>query len=254
MIAFWSLAMIGLTLSAGATERSKVVAQTPPPHSAPVHFGGELLHQAPGFFGVQRNPGATEETLRMIEEQDRSMNSGTRSTASILRTLTGGQERAREMVRVIQTEEMRQALEKVTVRGKDFLEKNSALRSPLALISGALSVWVGGDVRLVNDEKFKLSTRIEGRNRSGEFRMESPLFNGRFQFNEMQGVTVNMNREIPGFKSRAEIDFQARTQSLTTQIRQPLAPHLDLTFGATQLPHLNNKTDGQAKIEYQFQF
>jgi hypothetical protein len=254
MIALWSFAMIGLTLSAGATERGKVATQTPPPHSAPVHFGGELLHQAPGIFGVQRNPGATADTLRMIEEQERNMNSGTRSTASVLRTLTGGQDRAREMVRVIQTEEMRQALEKVTVRGKDFLEKNSALRSPLALISGALSVWVGGDVRLVDDEKFKLSTRIEGRNRSGEFRMESPLFNGRFQFNEMQGVTVNMNREIPGLKSRAEIDFQARTQSLTTQIRQPLAPHLDLTFGATQLPQMNNKTDGQAKIEYQFQF
>ena len=240
---FWTC----MTWTAFAGDRGGLASQTP-------HYGGELLHQAPGIFEVKRTPGADTDTLRMIEEQERTLNSGSRSTASVLRTLTGGQDRAREMIRVIQTDEMRQALEKVTVRGKDFLEKNSALRSPLALISGALSIWVGGDVRILNDEKLKLSTRIEGRNRSGEFRMESPLVNGRLQFNEAQGMSLNMNREIPGLKSRAEVDFQARTQSLTTQIRQPLAPHLDITFGATQLPHLNNKTDGQAKIEYQFQF
>ncbi len=247
MSVFATLLLTCLTWTAFAGEPGKLASPTP-------HFGGELLHHAPGIFGVNRTPGADADTLRMLDEQERAMHTGSRSTASVIRTLTGGQERAREMVRVIQTEEMRQALEKVTVRGKDFLDKNSALRSPLALISGALSVWVGGDIRILNDEKLKLSTRIEGRNRSGEFRMESPLVNGRLQFNEVQGMSVNMNREIPGLKSRAEIDFQAKTQSLTTQIRQPLAPHLDLTFGATQLPHLNNKTDGQAKIEYQFHF
>ena len=247
MSVFVTLFWICMNSNALAGDRGGPASQTP-------HYGGELLHQAPGIFEVRRTPGADADTLRMIEEQERTLNSGSRSTASVIRTLSGGQDRAREMIRVIQTEEMRQALQKVTVRGKDFLERNSALRSPLALISGALSMWVGGDVRILNDETIKLSTRIEGRNRSGEFRMESPLFNGKLHFNEIQGMTLNMNREIPGLKSRAEIDFQAKTQSLTTQIRQPLAPHLDLTFGAAQLPHLNNKTDGQAKIEYQFQF
>jgi hypothetical protein len=254
MSVFTALLLTCLTLSAHAADPGTPSSKNPAPKSGPVHFGGELLHEAPGIFGVKKAPGADADTLRMIEEQERILQSGARSTGSVLRTLTGGQERAREMVRVIQTEEMRQALEKVTVEGKTFLEKNSALRSPLALISGALSVWVGGDVRLVNEDQLKISTRIEGRNRSGEFRMESPLFNGRLHFNEVQGMTVNMNREIPGLKSRAEIDFQTRTQALTTQIRQPLAPNLDLTFGASQLPHLNHRTDGQAKIEYQFQF
>ncbi len=254
MSAFMILLFTCLYPVAHAGDPGKPSSQPPPSNSGPIHFGGELLHEAPGIFGIKKRPGADADTLRMIEEQERIMHSGSRDTASVLRTLTGGQDRAREMVRVIQTEEMRQALEKVTAEGKNFLEKNSALRSPLALIGGALSVWVGGDVRILNEENFKISTRIEGRNRSGEFRMESPLVNGRLHFNEIQGMTVNMNREIPGLKSRAEIDFQARTQSLTTQIRQPLAPHLDLTFGASQLPHLNNRTDGQAKIEYQFQF
>jgi hypothetical protein len=215
---------------------------SPPP---PVHSGGELLHQGPR---------ADQETLRFLEQQEQAMNSGGRSSVTTFSSLTMGQERARAMVQVIQNEEMRKALEKVTVKGRELLEKNSALKSPLAILTGAVSVWVGGGMRLIDDEKWRLSTRVEGRNRLGEFSLESPLVNGRLQFNGANGVSVNMNREIPGLKSRAEIDFQARTRSLTTQIRQPLAPHLDLTFGATQLPHLNNQTDGQAKIEYQIQF
>jgi hypothetical protein len=222
--------------------------------SAQTHFGGELLHGSPTPSNARPTPRADSETLRILDEQNRELSAGNRSTASLFRSITGGEEQARRMVQALQDEEMRQALEKVTVRGREFLQKNSALRNPLAFIGGAMSLWMGNTVRLVNEEQFKISTRVEGRSRSGEFSMESPLLNGRLRFNGGEGFSINMNREIPGLKSRAEIDYQSRTQSLTTQIRQPIAPHLDLTFGTSQIPQLNNQTDGRAKIEYQFQF
>lgn len=206
-----------------------------------------------GFLDFNFTQGRQADTQRMIDVQNRGLEAGDRSTQTIQDTLSRGRSRAQEMVNLIKDEELQKALVKVTARGKQILQENSDLKNPLGVIAGAASLWYGKTIRLMRADQFLLTTRIEGRGRSGEFSMESPLVNGRLRYNGGDGVNIMMNRKISSIDSQAEFNFNMNNQSFSTSVRHTLTPNLDLTFGASQTP-LTNQTDGRAAFEYRLDF
>ncbi len=227
---------------------------TPTPLPAPDHYGGALYQDSNGFLDFSKKPGADIDTLNMIEQQNRTNDSGNRNASTLFGSISGGQDRAQEMINALKTEELKKALVKVTGKGNEILQENAGLKSPIAIVSGVVSFWVGNAVRLVNHENFRFTTKVDGRNKSGEFTMESPLLNSKVKFKDSDGVSVNIGRNLPVLNSKAELNYNSKTQAVSTQVSHPLAPHLDFSVGTNQIPELNNQTDSRAKIEYKINF
>jgi hypothetical protein len=227
---------------------------TPTPLPAPDHYGGALYQDSNGFLDFSKKPGADVDTLNMIDQQNRINDSGNRNASALFGSIAGGKGRAQQMIHALKTEELKKALIKVTGKGNAILQENAGLRSPIAIVSGVLSFWVGNAVRLVNDENFRVTTRVDGRNKTGEFMLESPLLNSKVKFKDNDGVSVNVGRSLPVLNSKAELNYNSKTQAVSTQVSHPLAPHLDFSVGTNQIPELNNQTDGRAKIEYKINF
>jgi hypothetical protein len=200
-----------------------------------------------------RSPDARAyETRLMLDQQNRRAAEGSNPLYN-QNSLQTGQARAEQMAEMIKTEEMEKALIKVTERGQSTLRENPSLKTPLGVIAGAMGLWMGNTVRLFKGDELKITSRIEGRNRSSEFNMESPLLNGRFRFSADQGFEVHMNRAISSINSRAELNYNIKNQTFSTSIRKRIAPNLDFSFGAAQFQQ-HSPTDGNARLEYQFNF
>jgi hypothetical protein len=227
---------------------------SPSPDLAPGHYGGALTEDQAALFQFKAKPEAINETARMIDSHNQTLESGNHNPQHLLQNLVSGQNRAKEMVNALKTTEMQKALEAVTGRGTSLLEQNSGLKAPVSIISGIVSLWVGNTTKLFHSEFIKVNSHVEGKNRRGEFSMESPLLNGKVRFSGSEGVMVNMNRDLQPIDSHAELNYNAKTQSVSTQISHPLGPHLDFSVGSSQIPEMNNQTDGRAKIEYKISF
>lgn len=222
-----------------------------------LELGTGCPSQAQDLLSASPTPSPTAssrsyETRLLIDQQASKLQGGSNPLFQQQQLQSGGT-RAQEMANMLQTEEMGRALQKVTERGQAALQQNPGIQAPLGIIAGAMSLWMGNTVRLFRGDAFNLTSRIEGRNRSSEFNMESPLLNGRFRFSADQGLELHMNRTISSLKSQAEINYNVKQQTFSTSIRRRIAPNLDLSFGASQF-HPNSPTDGNARIEYQFNF
>lgn len=224
-------------------------------------LGTSLTHATPtpfneqqNFFHVKARPGVQMETETIIDKSNREMEMGTRNSFQLMDNLASGQARAQEIIQTIQNEELKAALEKITKRGKEKFESDPDLRNPAIVIGGALALWMGRTFHIFKTDGFRLSSRVEGRGRQGEFFMESPLLNGKVLFNPNDGLSIQMNRRISSVNSNAEVYYHARSKAITTQLRHPLAPHIDFTFGATQNLQNQNPFDGRAGIEYRLSF
>jgi|GEM_PF-1931908 len=247
-LTFCFLLSTALLLDRGIASR----AQTAAPKGSPT-LGGTLKSNSNGLLHFNYVSGRDSETLRMIDDQTRAVAAGDHGTQAQMDNLAIGRTRAQDMINLIKSEELQKALSKVTVKGKQLLQENQEIKNPLMLIAGAASLWYGKTIRLIKGEDFKLSTRIEARGRSGEFSMESPLLNGNLHY-DGNGLNISMNRTISSIDSKAELNYNVSNQSFSTNIRHQLAPNLDLTFGASQVPTQSKQTDGRATFEYRFDF
>lgn len=205
-------------------------------------------------ISVFRNPnGQQQDTNMMIDRQTLEQERGANSSLDNQNSIQSGQDRAGQMVEMLKTEEMQNALQKVTKKGKQALQEDPSLRTPIGVVAGAVGLWVGRTIKLIKDDRFTLSSRVEGRARTGEFSMQSPFLNGSFKLSADQGVEINMNRTISSIDARAEFNYNIRNQSFSTTIRHRIAPNLDFSFGASQVPQ-SSVTDGNARIEYRLDF
>jgi hypothetical protein len=227
---------------------------TPTPVEHPQHYGGTLLNENDALLKFQANPEAKQQTENLISQQNQAELTGARNSVTLGQNLVMGQERAAQMVTLLKDEQFRVALEKVTSRGKVILEENQSLRNPATVILGAASLWLGSTIRLFKSDSIQITSHIEARAQRGEFSLESPLLNSKVLFRPDQGLNLNLNRSIASINSTAELNYMSRTNSVSTQLRHPITPNLNFSIGSSQLPELNNQTDGQAKIEYQIHF
>ncbi|MBC7397748.1 MAG: hypothetical protein H7333_09925 [Bdellovibrionales bacterium] len=219
----------------------------------PAPIAGVLVQDSNGFLQFTHKPGQDAETYRMLENQQRLQDSGNRNPTDYQNHISSGQARAAQMVEMLKDEEMQKALRKVTFQGKQILQENPDLKNPLTIVAGAFALWAGRTIRIFHSDHIKLSTRLEGRARTGDFNLESPFFNGRLSFSGNDGLNVSMNRSIASINTNAAFAYSVKQQSFSGQISHPLAPNLDLSFGAVQLQQ-TNQTDGQAKLEYRLSF
>lgn len=172
---------------------------------------------------------------------------------NISQNITIGRTRAEAMVRILQDQEMRKALNAVTEKGYELARENPELKSPAMVIAGAAALWVGRSVTLLRLQDARFSSRVSGRERSGSFSMESPILNGQFRFDQMNGAEVAVNRSVSSIDARAELSFNTKRQAVSTQVYHRIAPNLDLSVGASQ-NLINTQAEGTARIQYQIDF
>ncbi|NDG84566.1 MAG: hypothetical protein EBX52_05945 [Proteobacteria bacterium] len=107
---------------------------------------------------------------------------------------------------------------------------------------------------MFKSDSLQITSRIEGRAGRGEFNLQSPFLNSKILFQADSGLNLNVNRSIASINSTAELNYLSRTNSVSTQFSHPISSHLNFSIGSSQIPELNNQTDGHAKIEYQIHF
>jgi hypothetical protein len=229
-------------------------AQPSPAPVDPATGTGILSSERDHLLDAMRKAVEKQETIRALEQQEQQYQYGNRNTNFQGQSLLLGQERANSMMRNLQDEQFRKALTRVTSRGKQLLEENKSFQTPVAIIAGAASFWFGATVRLFKGESFLVSSRFEGRARRAEFTLESPFLNSKVLIEGGNGINLNVNRSIASIHSSAEVNFSSRTNSISTEFRHSISPHLDFSIGASQIPEMNNRTDGRARIQYQFNF
>jgi hypothetical protein len=231
-----------------------VRAQNSAPVVDPKSTSGTLSSEKDDLIEFKRKSEEKNENLRAIERQDQQFEYGNRTTSFQAGNLLIGQERAATMMRSLQDEQFRKALTRVTSRGKQLLQENKSFQTPVAILAGAASFWFGATLRLFKGESILISSRFEGRTRRAEFTLESPFLNSRLFIEGGTGFNLNINRSIASINSTAEVNYISRTQSFSTEFHHPIAPNLDFSIGASQIPELNNRTDSRARIQYQFNF
>jgi hypothetical protein len=249
-----SLSMIFALLIAAETGVRALPTPTPAAKDARDHFGGEIVQETPALLKFEANPAAREATERMIEAREKMISSGERSTGELAKDLQSSRSRAEQMVQTLKDEQFQKALKKVTEEGKAFLAQNEGLKGPATFIAGAAAFWLGTTINLFKGDSMKIDTRIEGRSKRSEFSLESPLLNSRVVIGAQNGVELNVNRSIASIGSTAELNYFGNTGSFSTQLSHPIAPHLNFSIGTSQIPEMNNRTDGRAKLEYQISF
>ena len=216
-------------------------------------YGGTVTEDPNALLNFKKKDGADVDTIRMIDAQNKTLESGNNDNFSLQNSITTGQARAQEMVNALKSEELQKVLPRVTAKGKDMLQENPELKTPMAVIAGSISLWAGNTLKLIQNDTIKVTSYIEGKSRSGDFKMDSPLVNGKLQFNETDGLQLNMNRSISSIQSNAAVVYNVKTQSLGGELSHHLLPHLDLSIGSTQVPQ-TSQMDQQAKISYHLNF
>ncbi|NDF14039.1 hypothetical protein EB061_01785 [bacterium] len=249
-----SLALVILPLIAAETGAYAQPAPTPSQKESRDHFGGEIVQETPSLLRFQPNPAAREATEKMIEARERMLSSGDRNPGDLARDLQTSRGRAELMVQALKDEQFQRAIKKVTEEGRILLEQNQGLKGPASFIAGAAAFWYGTTLSLFQGDSMKIQTRIEGRGQRSEFSLESPLLNSRVVIGAQNGVQLNLNRSIASLGSSAELNYFGNTGSISTQVNHPIAPNLNLSIGASQIPEMNNRMDGRAKLEYQISF
>jgi hypothetical protein len=238
----------------------RVFASTPTPtptatpEPTPYDGLGVAVKDDPnGLLHFDKKSGADVETIRMIDAQSRVTDSGSRSVTALEDNIAIGHQRAIDMTMTLKNQEFQKALVQVTPKGKQLLQENPELQNPLTIIGGAVSLWAGYTVKLIKNENFKLATYIKGQDHAGEFQMESPLMNGKLQFNEIDGVALNVNRSISSIDSAASFNYSARAGTMGGALSHTLLPHVNLSVGTTQY-NFTNQLDENARIDFQLDF
>jgi hypothetical protein len=210
-------------------------AETIPLHSPPP--------PAEGFLLYKNNPKEKDETIQILNKQDNPVS----DMDSKNKNYESGKSRAQQMVIMLQNEELTKAFQKITNYGNKTLEENPEIKNPLGVIAGAASFWFGRTLNLIRGDQINISAKMEGRNQRSEFSMASPLLDGKFKYDPRDGFGLGINRNLIEINTEAGIQYNAKNNLLSTELRKKIAPHLDLSFGAS-------KMDQNTKIEYRLNF
>lgn len=216
--------------STHSSERDRLPSSSPPP-------------AAGGFLEYKPSAAEKSDTYQYLNRQD---NPNTSMNANV-QNYESGKSRAQQMIGMLQNHELTKAFQKITGSAQKTLDENPEIKSPLGVIAGAAALWYGRTMKLIKGDDFSFNARIEGRAGRSEFSMGSPLLNGKLRFDGKEGMDVGFNRRISSLQTEASLQYNVRTQVMSTEIRQKLAPHLDLSFGASRL-------DQNTKIEYKISF
>ena len=198
---------------------------------------------AEGFLLLKQTEKEKHDTYQFLNAQD-NPNQNMDSSA---KNYESGKSRAQQMVNMLQNQELTKAFQKITDNGNKTLDENPEIKTPLAVIAGAASFWYGRTVRIMRGSDYNLSAKVEGRAQQSEFSMASPLMNGKLFYNAREGAGMGINRSIADLETEAGLQYNAKSQVLSTEIRKKIAPNLDLSFGAS-------KIDQNTKIEYRLNF
>ena len=243
--------MMTLILKSGSISHAQLLSpsSTPPPDANTGLITTDTQH----LIDIKTKAAQENATFRILDQQNSNQIAGNQNNFNVQTDIAIGKARAEQMVNLLQNAELQQAFTKVNAKGKEALQENPELKNPAAVIAGATSLWIGRTVQLIKDESFKLTTHVEGRSRSGDFSVESPLVNGKLKFQSNNGVNLNINRTISSIQSNAEVNYDVRSQTVSTQLKHRIAPNLDLSFGASESP-LQNQIDERATIQYNISF
>jgi hypothetical protein len=211
--------------------------------AAPVVIPSSSPPPTEGLLEYKTSAKQKDETYQYLNKRDVPNPSMNKEAADYI----SGQSRAQQMIGMLQNQEMTKALEKITGSSKKTLDENPEIRNPLGVIAGAASLWYGRTLKLIKGDDFNFSARMEARNQRSEFNMGSPLLNGKLRFDGKDGMGVGFNRRITDIQTEAGVQYNVRNQVISTEVRQKLAPHLDLSFGASRI-------DQNTKIEYRLNF
>ena len=200
-----------------------------------------------------RKPGNDSETLRLLDKQNHQLETRENGIFGYQKNQESGSGQAQKMVKLIQDQEFQAAMGRLTRKGNTILEENPGLKSPLSVLAGAAALWFGRTINLIQSDGLTLTSRIEARNQSGEFTLQSPLLNSSLQYHSDTGMGLNINRKISSIDTSAQINYNMKNQTVGTQINHQLAPHLDFTFGVSQNPQ-SSQPDNRAGLQYQINF
>jgi len=217
-------------------------------------YQGESTFNTNNLLDPKIKAAQANNTYHLLNAQEQNNNAGTNSALTLSDRLAVGQARAQEMVNLLKDAEMQQALKKVTNNGKDIVQANPELKNPATMVAGAVALWYGRTVKLIKGEEVTVYSKVTARDRSGEFSMQSPLLDGKLQFDPGNGASLSLNRKISSIDSNAQIGYNPKYQAFTSSFSHNIAPHLDLSFGSAMLPAYNNQVDQNAKIEYRIDF
>lgn len=227
LVIFYSLS--GLSAWSDDQINPKIPTEPPPP--------------AEGFLLMKTSPKEKSDTYHYLSNQDDPNTNRDKN----IKNYESGKSRAQQMVGMLQNKELTKAFEKITESGNKTLNENSEIKTPLAIIAGAASFWYGQTVKLIRGNDFNFSARLEGKAQRSEFSMGSPLLNGRLKFDAKEGMDLGVNRSISTLQADAAVQYNARNQVFSTEVRKKIAPNLDLSFGASRL-------DQNTKVEYRLNF
>lgn len=198
---------------------------------------------AEGFLLYKTNLKEKNETYQILNRQENPV----LNMESKSKNYESGKSRAQQMVNMLQNEELTKAFQKITSRGNKTLEDNPEIKNPLGVIAGAASLWYGRTLKLFRSDGFNFSAKMEGRAQKSEFSMASPLLDGKLKFDPREGFGLGINRNIIDIDTEAGIQYNAKSQIISTELRKKIAPNLDFSFGASKL-------DQNTKIEYRLNF
>jgi len=151
------------------------------------------------------------------------------------------------MVNMLQNQELTKAFQKITENGNKTLKENPEINSPLGVIAGAATFWYGKTIKIIKGDDFNFSAKVEARAHQSEFSMGSPLVNGKLKFDANEGLGIGINRSIADIQTSAGLNYNAKSQVISTEVRKKLAPNIDLSFGASRV-------DQNTKLEYRLNF
>lgn len=195
-----------------------------------------------GFLMYKPSAEQEQDTYQYLNKREKPNSNMDQQT----KDYESGKLRAAQMVNLLQNKELTDAFQKILSNSGKTINQNKEVFFPLGVIAGAASFWYGRTVTLIKGD-IHLTTRIEGASRRGEFSMNSPLFNGKLKFDGVEGMGLGIDRKISEIQAEASIQYNAKNQTFSTEVRKKIAPHLDLTFGAS-------KMDQNTKIEYRINF
>ncbi len=229
-------------------------ARAQPQADSPVITSEDILQKKSNGPDPLQKPNAKEQqtTFGLLDQQEMSLKEGIKTTSDQQADLATGQDRANAMVKMLKDTELKTALDKVTAKGNEILKNNPEIRSPIAVIAGAIALWNGKTFQLLKEDEVKVTSHVEAKSRSGDFSLSSPLLNGQLRFDQSNGLNLGVNRSISSFHTSAGLQFNPKSQSINSQLNQRIMPHLNFSVGAGQ--SAGNPKEGTAKIEYELHF
>lgn len=212
---------------------------------------GEKINQFPsppppaseGFLQYKNSPAQANDNYQFISKQENTNS----NMDSNIKNYESGRSRAQQMVALLQNKELTKAFQKITNSGNKTLDENPEIKSPLGILAGAASFWYGRTLKLIKGENLNITAKMEIRSQKSEFSMSSPLMNGKLKFDASEGIGIGFNRSIEELQTEAVVEYNSKSQIISTELRKKIAPNLDLSFGAS-------KIDQNTKIEYRINF